>query len=329
MVTAAVWFLGAAAAIVLVGPRMARVGDRLSAATGMGGALFGVVFLALATDLPELALTPAAVIGGTPRIAVGGLLGSAAAQLLLIAVLDVVVRDAPLYTRSPTRTALAQTSLMTAVLAVAPVVAPIPAIWSGIGVGTVLLPLTYVWILRGIRAASLDDAPKATAAAENEDVSVASLWLRFGLAALILGASGVVLEATTESIGSSLGLGHTASGALLAGIVTSLPELVTAISAVRLGAIALAMGNLIGSSALDVTLLAVGDVFLRSGSIFALLGPPEYVLIGLALALTALVMLALARRREGGPWNVATESYLMFAAYGGSAMILAFTPDGS
>ncbi|MBK5223253.1 MAG: hypothetical protein JJE52_10330, partial [Acidimicrobiia bacterium] len=116
--TAVALLAGATVVVLLVGPRMARTADDLAEATGLGGALFGVVFLALATDLPEIALTPTAVITGTPRIAVGGLLGSTAAQLTLIAVVDIAFRQGKLVSRVSTTTTLGQCALMMAVLAV-------------------------------------------------------------------------------------------------------------------------------------------------------------------------------------------------------------------
>jgi len=129
-------FAVAAAVVVLVGPSMARVADRLGEVTGMGGALLGAVFLALATDLPELALTTSAGITGSPKIAVGGLLGSAAAQLMFIALVDMSLRDGRLYRDVSVHTTLGQCALMAAVLTVPVLFAAANPTLGWVGVGT-------------------------------------------------------------------------------------------------------------------------------------------------------------------------------------------------
>lgn len=329
MLIAVVAFVAAAVVVVLVGPRMARTADALGKATGMGGALFGVIFLSLATDLPEVALTPAAVLSGSPKIAVGGLLGSATAQLVLIAVVDVVFRKGKLAGQVSLQTTLAQCALMMSVLAVPLIVGAGGPTVGPVGLGAVLLPAAYVGMLVAIRGVNADEAhprPALDQGGGHQPKPVRErarpLWLRFGVFALFLAGAGIALEYSTETIGSAIGLGQTAAGALLAGVVTSLPELVTAMSAVRQGAFDLAMGDLVGSSALDVVLLALADAFYTDGSVFDLLGPPEFTLIGMALAVITLVVVGLARGEEVGPPRVAVESYLTLAVYVAGAAIL-------
>lgn len=329
MVTAVALFAAATVVVLFVGPRMARTADRLGEVTGMGGALFGLVFLALATDLPEITLTPAAVLGGSPKIAVGNLLGSAAAQLALIALVDIVFREGKLYGRLPLRGTLGQCALVLSVLSVPLVVAAGTPSLGGVGVGTLVLPVAYLGVLAAIRGIVEDepepeetDPPAAQDDAALAKASAGSLWLRFAGFAVLLAGAGVALESATGTIGSAIGLGETAAGALLAGVVTSLPELVTVVAAARLGALGLAVGNLVGSSALDVALLSWADVFYTEGSVFSLLGRAEFTLIGVALGLTALLVVGLARGTPVSSPRVGVESYLMIALYVVGAAVL-------
>lgn len=298
---------------------MARTADALAKATGMGGALFGVLFVALATDLPEITLTPTAVLSGSPRLAIGNLLGSAAAQLVLLAVVDVVFRQGQLLARAPLLSSLGPGALMLAVLAVPLVVAAANPTVSWIGLGTVLMVVAYVGTLGAVRGV---EDPKAEGSPGPEDrerfheaESVPALWGRFALLAAVLAGAGIALETSTETIGAWIGLGETAAGALLAGVATSLPELVTAVAAVRINALGLVVGDLIGSSALDIALLALADATYTSGSVFDLIAGPELTLLGVCLALTSLLVLGLARRSPGPRTSVGIESYLMIVVY--------------
>ncbi len=84
----------------------------------------------------------------------------------------------------------------------------------------------------------------------------------------------------------------------------------------------MAVGNLVGSSALDVALLSWADVFYTEGSVFSLLGRAEFTLIGVALGLTALLVVGLARGTPVSSPRVGVESYLMIAVYVVGAAVL-------
>lgn len=99
----------------------------------------------------------------------------------------------------------------------------------------------------------------------------------------------------------------------------------TAISAARVGALDLAVGDQVGSSALDFALLSLADVVYTDGSILSLLEPPELTLIGVALGITSLLVIGLARR-DPSPL-IALESCLMLAVYGPGAVTLISLPN--
>lgn len=320
MLTASALFAGAVIGILLTGPRMARTSDRLAKATGLGGALFGVVFLSLATDLPEVALTPTAVLSGNPRIAIGGLFGGAAGQLVLIAAADAAFQRGKLLAHVPLLPSLGPCAVMVAVLAVPPLVAAANPRLGSVGLGAALMVIAYVGTLAAVRGVKEEkkEVPgpeERDPIAGEEPVRTGPLWLRFVGYAAVLAAAGVALEASTERIGEAVGFTETAAGALLAGLATSLPELVTAIAAARAGALSLVVGDLIGSSALDVSLLWLADIFYTEGSIFDLLGPQEFTLLGVCLALTALLLIGLARREPVERPAVTMETWLMLAVY--------------
>ncbi len=318
LITVAI-FAAAVVVILLLGPRMAEVAQELATATGLGGAMFGVLFLALATDLPEIAFTPTAVLDGHPTLAIGTLLGSTAAQVLTIAVADVVNRHSQVMRDGSSPSATAQSALLVAILSVPLLAVPLDATVGSMSIMTPLLVTAYlggITVVRRIGAVAVQGQDK-------RQFNIRSLWLRFGAYAVLLSASGVALERTTSSMSSALGLTATAGGALMAGVASSLPEFVTVVAAVRRGALSLAIGNAIGSSIFDVALLGWADAFYTDGSIFRLLGPQEVSLIGLALVLTALVFMGFARAPRSEK-HAAMESYVSLGGYLAVAAMLLF-----
>src|ERR687888_1887919 len=87
---ALIGLFGAAAAVVwLAGIRLSDTTDVLSTRLGLGEALGGLLFLAIATNLPEIAIVASAAMGGDLGLAIGNILGGIAIQTVVLVVLDV------------------------------------------------------------------------------------------------------------------------------------------------------------------------------------------------------------------------------------------------
>ncbi len=108
-----------------------------------------------------------------------------------------------------------------------------------------------------------------------------TLWLQLLLCLAVVGYAGYFLSRNGDIIAEKTGLSASLIGLMLLASVTSLPELVTGISAVtaanapeiavtlsalRIGAIDMAIANLLGSNLFNITILAVDDLFYARGS---------------------------------------------------------------
>ena len=116
-----------------------------------------------------------------------------------------------------------------------------------------------------------------------ESGPLSSLWLRFALASLVLAASGALLGHSGIALSRYSGLSETFVGALLTGVASSMPELVTAVAAVRIGALTLAISNIIGGNTFDAVIVALADLSYLPGSIYADAGSQLMLLLAVAL----------------------------------------------
>jgi len=82
--------------------------------------------------------------------------------------------------------------------------------------------------------------------------------------------------------------------------ITSLPELVTLIAAVRIGALTLGVGGVIGGNVFDTLLITVADVAYLEGSIYRSAGPSSLVLLGGTVLITAILTSGLVVRDRKG-----------------------------
>ena len=89
--------IGAALVIVVASNFLAKSADVISVKTGLGRAFVGVVLLATATSLPELATGISAItVVGEPDLALGDAFGSNLFNLLIIGLLDIYWREGPI-----------------------------------------------------------------------------------------------------------------------------------------------------------------------------------------------------------------------------------------
>jgi cation:H+ antiporter len=152
--------------------------------------------------------------------------------------------------------------------------------------------------------------------------SVTRLWGEFICLFVLLGVAGWTLEPAATVIASKTGLTQTVVGVILTAIVTSIPELVTSIAAVRRGALTLAVGGIIGGNAFDTLFIAASDVAYRSGSIYHVMTDESRFWAALNILMSAVLLMGLIRREKLGPARIGVESVLLILLYGGGVVLL-------
>lgn len=322
---AIVAILVAAGTIMLVGPRLVRVADRLADVTGLGEAMVGAVLLGATTSLPDIITTLQPALRGFGELAVSNALGGVLGQTLFIAVADLTYRRANLEHAAASLPNLAQTTMLLALLGgiIALSSGPQVTVW-GVHPGSLVLVVGYFYGLRVI--SQTEHRPLWTAVATSETfadepvVEVGSeprapLISRFvGYAAVTAGA-GFLLALGGETLVVETELGESAVGVFVTGLGTSLAELVVSVAAIRAGALTLAVGNIIGGNTFDALLVAVADVAYRDGSVYATAGDGPVLVAGLTVAMTAVLLLGMLRRQRYGPGNIGFESVVVLLLY--------------
>jgi cation:H+ antiporter len=210
-----------------------------------------------------------------------------------------------------------------------------PVTVAGVHPVSLLLVLAYGVSLRLIHSTHAQPmwTPRATpqTRADHPDDSAAKAPLapllgRFALLALAVAAAGWLIARSGLALAAQTGLSDTAVGGVFTALATSLPELVTALAAVRQGALTLAVGNIIGGNVFDTLFVAVADIAYRDGSVLHAGGQATMSLIvGAALLQTGILLVALLRRQQRGLANVGVDSLLMLAIYIGLAALLVAT----
>jgi cation:H+ antiporter len=154
---------------------------------------------------------------------------------------------------------------------------------------------------------------------------IVRLWAKFAATAGLIGVTGYALANSGVRIGQLTGVSETTLGGLFTAVVTSVPELVTTIAAVKIGALTLAVSGIMGGNAFDVIFLGVSDVAYRGGSVYHAMGDRPVFLIMLTILLTSILLLGLIRREKHGIGNIGFESFFLLLVYIGGFLIIVTT----
>ncbi|OZM77238.1 cation transporter [Pseudonocardia sp. MH-G8] len=324
-VSVVVFVVGAMATVTGV-IRMASLGDTLADRTGWGEALFGAVFFGAASSLSGIVITAVAAAGDNAALAYSNAVGGIAAQTLAVAVADLFYRRGNLEHAAASLSNILFGCLLLALLTLIVLAAYLPpvTVWA-IHPMSVVLVAVYVgglWLIQRNGARPMWEAVRTRATLVDEPAgddgvrsSTRVVWAQFVVIGVGVSTGGAALALASEGIINATGLTAGFVGAILLGVVNALPETVTAITAVRRGALTLAIGAILGGNSFDALNVAIGDTFYRSGSLYHQAGPDELFLTLASALMTVIVVAGLLVRQTRGPGRVGFEGIALIITY--------------
>ncbi|MCY7312498.1 MAG: calcium/sodium antiporter [Pseudoxanthomonas sp.] len=237
---------------------MVRGASRLALGLGISPLLVGLTVMAYGTSAPELAISVGAALNGQPDIALGNVIGSNIANVLLILGISAIV--APLVVSR--QLVWLDVPIMVGVSILVMVLAWDGQLSRGSGVallaGAVAYTLLQIYMARRELPAGSDPPEKF-----HTPLWKNLLLLAVGLALLVMGARWLVGSAVT--IAQALGVSELVIGLTVVAVGTSLPELATSVVAAMRGERDIAVGNIVGSNLFNLLMVLGAAVALSPG----------------------------------------------------------------
>jgi cation:H+ antiporter len=333
-------FLVAAAAIWVAGVQLSNQTDILSTRWHLGAALGGTILLAVATNLPEIAITVSAALADQLGVAVGNILGGIAIQTVVLVVLDAVgVRgDRPLTYRAASLVLVLEGALVVAVLAVVVAGSQLPSSLIALRVTPAALLITVIWIVglfllkradSGLPWHESGEAPdnqqdpmghsrsRSEREATDRGIGTVRSATIFAAAALVTLVAGVVLERSGEAIADGVGLSGVLFGATVLAAATSLPELSTGLTSVRAQDYQLAISDIFGGNAF-LPVLFLPATLITGRAVLPQAGASDIFLTAVAIILTLTYMGGLLFRPRRRIARMGVDSLVVLALYAAS-----------
>jgi len=271
---------------------------------GVSPLVIGLTLVGFGTSMPELVTSVQAALAGSPGIAIGNVVGSNIANILLILGLTCAL--------SPMVVARATLQRDGMVMLGATGAALVLVLWGSITrpMGLLLVAGLALYLVNALRRGEdkldcISDTPAAP-------LWRASLGVLGGLIVTILAARALVSGAV--AVAASWGVSEALIGVTIVAVGTSLPELVTSIVAARKGQAEMAFGNIIGSNIFNVLGILGVTALVRPMQV-----PAQFVTLDIwvmtAAALAVLVMGATGRRISRGEGAALLAGYTAYTGF--------------
>lgn len=303
----AVWaqFAACIALIGIAGAQLTRYGDAIADKTGIGGSWIGLVLIATVTSLPELVSGVSAVtLANLPDIAVGNVLGACVLNLSVLALLDLLHRRESIYREASRSHALAAGFgvVLLGLTGFGLLTGDVASRWvlGHVAFYSPLLLLSYVIAIRAVYRYEATHVAEFTEAEPDQypGITLRTALLRYLVAAVVVVGAALWLPFVGEGIARQMDWSQSFVGTLFIAFVTTVPELVVTISALRIGAVDMAIGNLLGSNLFNLLVLAVDDLFYLPGSLLAAASPAHAATAFAVVMMTGVVIAALLYRPQ-------------------------------
>lgn len=324
-------FILAAGAIWFAGIQLSNTIDVIDSRFDLGQALGGLIFLAITTNLPEIAIIITASLMHNVGIAIGNILGGIAIQTVVLVILDGfgLRRKASLSSQAASLQVVLEGVLVITILVISIMGTQLPqaVIFARLAPSDLLIVLTWLIGLLLINKARFGlpwhesgRAPDTLYPLKNrwqkkkDKWSTGHLLFIFSVSAVITLGAGVVLEETSSAISSYIGWSGVLFGSTILAAATALPEVSTGLAAVKMGDYTLAFSDIFGGNAF-LPVLFLPATILSGQSVLPHAHKTDIYLASLGALLTAVYIYGLIFRPKRQFFCLGIDSIVVLVMY--------------
>lgn len=304
----------------------------LSVRWGVPKILIGATIVSVGTTLPEAAVSVIAAMQGAPGLALGNAVGSIIADTGLILGLAAIIGRIPVDRKIVNRQSWIQVGSAGLLIAACIPYFALRTVFSDggrlpqlVGVGFLVLLGIYIWRSITWSKSAPPDAVDDSTVSIDRGVKplLAVLELILGVAMVLIGSR--ILIPAVEETALRLRIPDAIIAATLVAFGTSLPELVTAITAVRKGHGELAIGNVLGADVLNVLFVSGAAAAVTKGGLAV---PPQFFYLFFPSMVFVVIVLRLGINKTSGQFSK-TFGFILLAAYIITVVLGYIVPGGT
>lgn len=324
--TLIILFLIATIAIWISGIKLTKAVDAITSHFGLGEAIGGMVFLAIITNLPEIAITAVAASHRDYDIAISNLLGGIAIQTLVLVLIDIfgVGRLAPLTQKGHSNVLMIEGVALIFILSVVIMGAQFPntLIYFRTTPFEWLIVLTWLFTLFLISTMIQKNQKHPTEQLNHHlrmpkstfKGSLKSAYIVVSIGAIITLIAGWALEFTGETLASRFHISGVIFGSTLLALCTALPEISTGIASAKIRDYNMAVSDIFGGNAFLPVLFIMASI-IGGDAILPNLKPSDIYLTTLGIILTGIYMVGMVIHSKKQIYGMGIDSFIVLIVY--------------
>jgi cation:H+ antiporter len=321
-------FIFSTIAIWISGIKLTTAIDAITSHFNLGEAFGGMVFLAIVTNLPEIAITAVAAYHRHYDIAISNILGGIAIQTVVLVLIDIfgVGRSAPLTEKGHSKILIIEGASLIFILSFVIIGSQFPS--------TVFFARStpFEWIILAIWLGTIYLSSKFLAKKKNlfaqkQEVKnnlrnpkrkfQGSIFAACGV--LIVGAiitlfAGWALEVTGEQLANRWGMSGVLFGGTILALCTALPEISTGIASAKIRDYNMAVSDIFGGNAFLPVLFLMAS-FIGNDPILPNLKPSDIYLTVLGIILTGIYMIGMVLHSKKQVLRMGVDSFIVVIVY--------------
>ena len=319
-------FILAALAIWFLGVKLIKAIDAITSYFELGGAFGGMVFLAIVTNLPEIAITAVAAYTKNYDIAISNLLGGIAIQTVVLVLIDIfgVGRSAPLTLKGHSKILMIEAVAVILILSLVIIGNQFPPsvmyfrstpfewliliVW----LGTIYLITKLVRKKRILQPAAPISQPKMPKSKFKGSITSAIFVLSIG--AIITLVAGWALTITGEQLAIRWNMTGVVFGATILALCTALPEISTGIASAKIREYNMAVSDIFGGNAFLPVLFLMASI-ISNDAILPNLKQSDIYLTMLGIILTGIYMVGMLIHSKKQIVRMGVDSFIVLIVY--------------
>lgn len=317
-------------AVWIAGIYLSITTDAIDIRFDIGEALGGLIFLAIVTNLPEIAIVLSASVNKGMDLAIGNILGGVALQTVVLAILDSVglKNTGPLTFFAGSLQLVLEGMLLIIVLMVVLLGAQLPAhharaLYFPAELFIVLIWLSGIWLIDKARHGlpwKVKTTAKVSRIKHKRHLKRTNNWCTrvvisiFIFSSIITLIAGFMLLETSQIIAKTYHVNGVVFGASFLALITSIPELATGLEAVWIGDYVLAVSDIFGGNAF-LPVLFFPAALLTQQSVLTMLNKQDIYLVSLGALLTSIYIIGLIFRYKRQYFYLGVDSILVVIIY--------------
>ena len=319
-------FIIATIAIWISGIKLTKAIDAITTHFGLGEAFGGMVFLAIVTNLPEIAITAVAAYHRDYDIAISNILGGIALQTVVLSLIDVfgVGRAAPLTQKGHSKILILEGVALIFILSIVIIAKQFPSSLIYYRTTPFEWLILIIWLGTIYMVSKMVDPKKKI----NKEFYIHDLKfpkstfkgsIKGAIFVLVIGAiitlfAGWALEITGETLANRWGMSGVLFGGTILALCTALPEISTGIASAKIRDYNMAVSDIFGGNAFLPVLFLMASM-IGGDAILPNLKPSDIYLTVLGIILTGIYMAGMVIHSKKQIFRMGIDSFIVVILY--------------